>query len=92
LLRKDVAIRSALGVATPQETRHELAEIDIAYAFEHYQRGLYAAVPRLVLSGLNNNAAYMGNRGVWSILVRSAVRTGLSYVTGGQRGANRTIT
>lgn len=65
--------RSLEGI-TPAELRQELADIDMAEAFECHQGGKPDRVPRLVLSGLMRNPFFMINRGVWSILFRSLAR------------------
>lgn len=72
--RRDVQTRIKLGLDTPRQARRRLAEIDMAEAFECYQNGRHQSVPRLVLSGLRGKPAFMTNRGVWSILVRSLAR------------------
>lgn len=72
--KNDVAIRRRLGLINDQQAQRDLAEIDIAYAFESYAQGRSKDVPSLVLSGLRRNPAYAANRGVWSILVRSLLR------------------
>jgi glycosyltransferase involved in cell wall biosynthesis len=72
--KNDVAIRLRLGLIDKEDARKDLAEINIAYAFESYQHGQTRDVPRLVLAGLRRNPAYAANRGVWSILFRSLVR------------------
>jgi glycosyltransferase involved in cell wall biosynthesis len=75
LARKDVEIRQKLGLSNQQEARHLLAEIDIACAFEQYRQGELGRVPRLVLAGLRRNNRFAANRGVWSILLKSLLRT-----------------
>lgn len=71
LAKKDVDIRLNLGLDTPVSARRRFSEIDMAYAFECYQNGNFAAVPRLVINGIAANISYIFNRGVWSILLRS---------------------
>lgn len=75
LARKDVEIRQKLGLSNQQEARHLLAEIDIACAFEQYRQGELGRVPPLVLTGLRRNHRFAANRGVWSILLKSLLRT-----------------
>ena len=72
--KNDVTIRLRLGLITNEQAQRDLAEIDIAYAFESYHQGQTGAVPRLVFSGLRRNPGYAANRGVWSILVRSLLK------------------
>lgn len=69
--KNDVEVRLRLGLSNQQQAERDLAEIDIAYAFERYRSGHYKEVPRLVLSGLRRHPAYAANRGVWSIFLRS---------------------
>ena len=72
--RQSARMKRSLGGITQAEMRQELAEFDIAEAFERYQLNRKEDVPRLVLSGLRRNPAYAANRGVWSILIRSLLR------------------
>ena len=72
--RQSAVMKHELGGITAKRLREELAEVDMAEAFELYQTNQKAEVPRLVLSGLRLNPAYAANRGVWSILVRSLLR------------------
>lgn len=72
--RQSAIMKHSLEGITTAGLRKELAEIDIAEAFERYQSGRREGVPRLVLSGLRRNPAFIINRGVWSILVRSLLR------------------
>jgi glycosyltransferase involved in cell wall biosynthesis len=71
LARKDISIRQRLGMTSRFAAWLELGETDIAYAFDRYEKGQLNLVPRLVLSGVARNPLHAGNRGVWSILVRS---------------------
>jgi len=69
--RECAYMKRSLGGITSAEFRQELAEIDMAEAFESYQGGKTDRVPRLIVSGLKRNPMFVTNRGVWSILVRS---------------------
>lgn len=71
LARKDAEIRLRLGLTTTSDMRRELAEVDIAEAFERYQRGQFAEVPSLVWSGLQRDPRCGLNRGVWAIWLKS---------------------
>lgn len=71
LARKDVETRLYLGISSRHQARLDLAEIDIAEAFEQYQNGGYKKVPGLVWAGLLRNWRYAANLGLWSILLRS---------------------
>jgi len=72
--KNDVRIRGKLGLADEKQRRRELAEIDMAYAFECYQRGMWAEVPGLVCAAMKGNPDYVLNRGVWAILFKSLSR------------------
>jgi glycosyltransferase involved in cell wall biosynthesis len=72
--RRGVRVRLKLGLQDVRQARRQLAEIDIAYAFDRYQNGRLAEVPALVLSALRENPDYFFNRGVWAILFRSLRR------------------
>ena len=72
--RQSAEMKHDLGGISFKRLQQELAEIDIAAAFERYQSGCREDVPRLVFSGLRRNPAYAANRGVWSILVRSLLK------------------
>jgi hypothetical protein len=72
--KNDVQIRLRLGLANKAQARRDIADIDLAYAFECYSKGTYRTVPSLVCSGMLNNPAHVLNRGVWSIALKSAVR------------------
>ncbi len=67
----DVFIRLRLGLSTPRQARLDRAEIDMAYAFEHFYRADFRPVPALVWSGLRGDPRFWRNRGVWAILARS---------------------
>ena len=69
--RLGVPVRLKLGLITRAQAREDLAEFDIAFAFDRFQHGDTGPVPRLVSSGLLRNPRYVANRGIWSILVRS---------------------
>jgi glycosyltransferase involved in cell wall biosynthesis len=71
LARKDAEIRTRLGLTTVRQQSRDLASIDVAEAFEHYQCHHWNKVPRLVLNGLRRDPRYAFNRGVWSILLKS---------------------
>lgn len=68
LAKRDVAIRLKLGLDTPEQARHRSGEIDMAYAFECYQKGKHGQVLRPLLSGFRQNPGkWTRNRGVWVI-------------------------
>lgn len=69
--RQSACMKHNLGGISTDRLRQELAEIDMAEAFERYQAGQTAGVPRLVMAGLSRHPTYAANRGVWSIFFRS---------------------
>lgn len=71
LSRKDAEIRLNLGMSTKEQYRRDLAEVDIAEAFECYSQNQFRRVPWLIISGLRKDISHINNRGVWSILLRS---------------------
>lgn len=74
LARKDVEIRLRHGLLAPNERGRELAGIDAAEAFEAYGAGRWSLVPRLALRAAMRHPAYLSNRGLWSIAIRSVCR------------------
>lgn len=71
IAKNDVEVRLRLGMSSAKQARLDYAEIDMAFAFEQYQTGAFAQVPRLVWMGVRRNPTYLRNRGVWAILSRS---------------------
>lgn len=69
----DIKVRLKLGLVTPKQARLDAAEFYIAYAFESYMAGRHAAVPGLVWAGVRRDSRNLLNRGVWAILVKSAL-------------------
>lgn len=72
--RNDVHVRLRLGISNRRQARIDLAQIDMAYAFDCFQAKQWREVPALVWSGVLNNPRFIVNRGVWSILARSVYR------------------
>ncbi len=71
LARKALALRLTMGILTPTSYRKKRSEVDIADAFESYARHSWKAVIPLVISGIMYQPAWLRNRGVQSIFLRS---------------------
>ena len=78
LARNDVKIRVKLGLLAPSQINSELAEFDIAYAFEKYWEQQFDVVPGLIWSGIKRRPGYIRNRGVVAIFLRSLLRVNFS--------------
>ncbi len=77
--RNDVRIRLKLELSTWEQAQRDLAEIDIADAFEHFRAEKYDEVPSLVWAGLRRHWLHALNRGVWAITARSLARSTLGH-------------
>jgi glycosyltransferase involved in cell wall biosynthesis len=73
--KKDIEIRQRLALDTPQQSKRRLAEVYMAYAFECYNTGKFHLVLTNIVPAIYRYPAYMKNRGVWSILVRSLFKS-----------------
>lgn len=71
LAHNDVQVRLKLGLLAPEQVNSELAEIDIAYAFERYRERHFDKIPGLIWAGIKRNPRYIFNRGVIAIFLHS---------------------
>jgi glycosyltransferase involved in cell wall biosynthesis len=79
--KNDVRIRMKLGLSRPKQARLEIAEIDMAWAFECYQTKEYGEVAKYVWLSLRRNPRYLLNRGVLAILGKSFSRLFKSQIS-----------
>ena len=75
LARKDVEIRLCHGLIRGVDARSHLAAIDAADAFERYQNRDWSAVFPAAFNAVRRKPAYLANRGLWSIAIRSLWRS-----------------
>lgn len=71
LARKSLQLRYDMGILTGSAYRARRSEVEIADAFENYARRNWQEVISRVVAGIWYNPAWLRNRGVVSILVRS---------------------
>lgn len=69
----DLRIRIKLGLCSKQQAEQTRGELFVAYAFDCYQKRIWAEVPKFLLGGVLRSPRHVLNRGVWAILLKSLI-------------------